>query len=94
VIVEAPCTGLPPARRSRHAARAIPCRSIPPSLKKFLSSIATVASFSHGVILSPVTGSRIVSEWITPSREPSAAYTCVTRACLRACRLLSAGAEL
>ena len=48
---------------------------MPPWLKKLLSSIATVASLRSCGILSLAIGWRMLSEWINPIREPSAAYT-------------------
>jgi hypothetical protein len=44
-------------------------------------------------ILSLVIGCRILSEWITPSSEPSAAYTFETVPFVIGLRLASEGAE-
>ncbi len=73
MIVEAPWTGLPPASASFQAARTMPSGSIAPCLKKFLSSIATVASFSVCGSASEETGWRMLSERMKPIRLPSAA---------------------
>ena len=72
VIVEPPWTTLP-ARRSSQSARVIPIGSMPPCSQKRLSSTATVAFGSHGLIRDHFTGCRFRSDGIEPRREPSAA---------------------